>query len=134
VFARACAARVTGARVLISHSPDQPHPALSVLDSASESWAGNIEFIEESDSTLADLVRRMPPHAHERIRFAAPDRVPEILRRAAAESGAYLADHPVLAHGRIELLWYLREQSISYDYHRYGNLGSRADEPRQGPL
>jgi RHH-type proline utilization regulon transcriptional repressor/proline dehydrogenase/delta 1-pyrroline-5-carboxylate dehydrogenase len=27
-------------------------------------------------------------------------------------------------------LWYLREQSISTDYHRYGNLGSRADEAR----
>jgi RHH-type proline utilization regulon transcriptional repressor/proline dehydrogenase/delta 1-pyrroline-5-carboxylate dehydrogenase len=28
------------------------------------------------------------------------------------------------------MLWYLREQSISVDYHRYGNLGNRADEPR----
>jgi RHH-type proline utilization regulon transcriptional repressor/proline dehydrogenase/delta 1-pyrroline-5-carboxylate dehydrogenase len=32
--------------------------------------------------------------------------------------------------GRLELLWYLQEQSISFDYHRYGNLGARADEPR----
>jgi RHH-type proline utilization regulon transcriptional repressor/proline dehydrogenase/delta 1-pyrroline-5-carboxylate dehydrogenase len=36
----------------------------------------------------------------------------------------------VLAHGRIELLRYLREQSISHDYHRYGNLGARAGEAR----
>jgi len=36
----------------------------------------------------------------------------------------------VSAEGRLELLWYLREQSISTDYHRYGNLGTRADEPR----
>jgi RHH-type proline utilization regulon transcriptional repressor/proline dehydrogenase/delta 1-pyrroline-5-carboxylate dehydrogenase len=28
------------------------------------------------------------------------------------------------------MLWYLREQSISVDYHRYGNLGNRADESR----
>jgi RHH-type proline utilization regulon transcriptional repressor/proline dehydrogenase/delta 1-pyrroline-5-carboxylate dehydrogenase len=27
-------------------------------------------------------------------------------------------------------LWYVREQSISTDYHRYGNLGMRADEVR----
>jgi RHH-type proline utilization regulon transcriptional repressor/proline dehydrogenase/delta 1-pyrroline-5-carboxylate dehydrogenase len=37
---------------------------------------------------------------------------------------------PVSAEGRLELLWYVREQSISTDYHRYGNLGNRADEPR----
>ena len=34
------------------------------------------------------------------------------------------------AEGRLELLWYVREQSISTDYHRYGNLGIRADEER----
>jgi RHH-type proline utilization regulon transcriptional repressor/proline dehydrogenase/delta 1-pyrroline-5-carboxylate dehydrogenase len=27
-------------------------------------------------------------------------------------------------------LWYVVEQSISFDYHRYGNLGPRASEPR----
>ena len=59
--------------------------------------------------------------------------MPEMVRRAAAESGVYIADEPVLASGRIELLWYLREQSISYDYHRYGNLGARIDENRKGP-
>ena len=44
------------------------------------------------------------------------------------------ADTPVLAEGRIELLWYLREQSISHDYHRYGNLGPRGGERRAEPL
>ena len=47
------------------------------------------------------------------------------VRRAVGDSGIYVADAPVLAEGRIELLWYLREQSISHDYHRYGNLGER---------
>jgi RHH-type proline utilization regulon transcriptional repressor/proline dehydrogenase/delta 1-pyrroline-5-carboxylate dehydrogenase len=32
------------------------------------------------------------------------------------------------------LLWYVEEQSLSNDYHRYGNLGPRADEQRKGPL
>jgi RHH-type transcriptional regulator, proline utilization regulon repressor / proline dehydrogenase / delta 1-pyrroline-5-carboxylate dehydrogenase len=36
----------------------------------------------------------------------------------------------VSAEGRLEMLWYLREQSISIDYHRYGNLGVRAGENR----
>ena len=37
---------------------------------------------------------------------------------------------PVLAQGRVELLWYLREQSISIDYHHYGNMGTREGEER----
>jgi RHH-type proline utilization regulon transcriptional repressor/proline dehydrogenase/delta 1-pyrroline-5-carboxylate dehydrogenase len=45
----------------------------------------------------------------------------------------YLADSPVVAEGRVELLWYLYEQSVSIDYHRYGNLGARAAEPRAEP-
>ena len=48
--------------------------------------------------------------------------------RALAEAGisAYVA--PVQANGRIELLHYLKEQSISYAYHRYGYLGARSPE------
>jgi RHH-type proline utilization regulon transcriptional repressor/proline dehydrogenase/delta 1-pyrroline-5-carboxylate dehydrogenase len=32
------------------------------------------------------------------------------------------------------LLWYVREQSVSFDYHRYGNLGVRSGEARAEPL
>jgi hypothetical protein len=31
------------------------------------------------------------------------------------------------------LLWYFREQSIAHVYHRYGNLGIRAEETRAEP-
>ena len=61
-----------------------------------------------------------------RVRYAAPERVPDTIRTAAAEALQYVADAPVSMHGRVELLWYLREQSISHVYHRYGNLGRRA--------
>jgi RHH-type proline utilization regulon transcriptional repressor/proline dehydrogenase/delta 1-pyrroline-5-carboxylate dehydrogenase len=133
VVARACAARITGARVIVSSTPDSALPAIHLLDELTDSWAAAIEFIEESDEELAALIREMPDHATERIRYADPRRVPDTIRRAASEKGLYIADEPVLATGRIELLWYLREQSISWDYHRYGNLGSRADEERHGP-
>ena len=36
--------------------------------------------------------------------------------------------------GDMPLLWYLREQSISFDYHRYGTLGDRATEERADTL
>jgi RHH-type proline utilization regulon transcriptional repressor/proline dehydrogenase/delta 1-pyrroline-5-carboxylate dehydrogenase len=47
---------------------------------------------------------------------------------SVTDNGVYVARTPVLAIGRIELLWYLSEQSLSADYHRYGNLGDRAGE------
>lgn len=83
--------------------------------------------VEESDEDLAAAITR---HEIERVRYASPDRVPLVVRRAAAEAQIFIADAPVLAEGRVELLWYVQEQSISFDYHRYGNLGARAGESR----
>jgi RHH-type proline utilization regulon transcriptional repressor/proline dehydrogenase/delta 1-pyrroline-5-carboxylate dehydrogenase len=59
--------------------------------------------------------------------------VPAVVRTAAADSLQYIADTPVSRHGRVELLWYVREQSVSHVYHRYGNLGLRIDESRDEP-
>ena len=44
------------------------------------------------------------------------------LRAAANEAGVHIADDPVTAEGRVELLHYLREQSVSCTTHRYGNV------------
>ena len=64
--------------------------------------------------------------AHTRIGwFRAVSNIPR-----AWAIGSFVADEPVMTHGRIELLWYVEEQSISDSYHRYGNLGSRANEDR----
>ena len=60
--------------------------------------------------------------------------MPEAVRRAANEACIYIADAPGLSEGRLDLLWYTEEQSLSIDYHRYGNLGARANEKRNGPV
>ena len=44
------------------------------------------------------------------------------LRAAANKAGVHIADDPVTAEGRIELLHYLREQAVSRTIHRYGNV------------
>jgi RHH-type transcriptional regulator, proline utilization regulon repressor / proline dehydrogenase / delta 1-pyrroline-5-carboxylate dehydrogenase len=75
----------------------------------------------ESDK---DLMNRIPDI--DRIRYASPDRVPDALFRAAAETGFFISRAKVSMEGRIELLRYFREQSVCFDYHRYGNLGERA--------
>ncbi len=72
----------------------------------------------------ADLIGMIPKV--QRIRYAAPARVPPAVSAAAAKVGCYIARAPVLMEGRIELLHYLWNQSICDMYHRYGNLGERA--------
>jgi RHH-type proline utilization regulon transcriptional repressor/proline dehydrogenase/delta 1-pyrroline-5-carboxylate dehydrogenase len=95
-----------------------------------DSWAGAIEFVEEDDASVEAAIRLGQVA---RLRYAAPERVPDSVRAAAAGALQYVADAPVSLNGRIELLWYLQEQSVSYLYHRYGNLGLRADEQRDEP-
>lgn len=125
IVGRLLAARSLGCRAVISSPWDLPPQLLRLidaLDAVCESWGAGVEFIVEADEVVATKV----PDLGLRLRYAAPDRVPEAVRLAAAESLAYIADAPVSACGRLELLWCVKEQSISHDYHRYGNLGRRA--------
>lgn len=133
IFCRAAAARAAGCRATVSAPPtlsDNAASAVELLDALTDPWAGAIEFIDEDDESLAQAIRN---GLVARVRYAAPDRVPDVVRKAAAEALQYVADTPVSLHGRVELLWYVREQSVSHVYHRYGNLGLRVDESRDEP-
>lgn len=114
ISARIAAARTAGCRITLSVPPGF---ASGYLD----------DQVEETDEELAFAIKR---GAVGRVRYASPARVPAVVRRAAAETQTYIADAPVLSEGRIELLWFVQEQSLSFDYHRYGNLGARASESR----
>jgi RHH-type proline utilization regulon transcriptional repressor/proline dehydrogenase/delta 1-pyrroline-5-carboxylate dehydrogenase len=127
LLARVAAARSAGCRITVSIPPGCDAPGLRWLEEATEDWGAAIEFVEESDEALAQAITGGQT---ERVRYAAPDRVPSMIFEAARRTGLYLARAPVLQEGRIELLWYLREQAISNSYHRYGNLGERGEEGR----
>jgi len=127
LIARVVAARIARCKATLSAASASGRPELELLQELTQDWGGELEFLEESDLELADAIRseRVP-----RIRYADASRVPDTVWRAAALGTTHLATAPVLCEGRIELLHYLREQSLSIDYHRYGNLGARADEAR----
>jgi RHH-type proline utilization regulon transcriptional repressor/proline dehydrogenase/delta 1-pyrroline-5-carboxylate dehydrogenase len=131
IFTRVCAAHVAGCRVTVSIPPDLKSPAVLLLEQLTESWAGAIEFVEETDDQLAAAIRTGQT---DRVRYAASDRPPLPVLQVGNEAGGCVISTPVAAEGRLEMLWYLREQSISTDYHRYGNLGLRANEKRADVL
>ena len=66
------------------------------------------KFVEEMDS-------------YERVRTCTPD-LSDAIYRKAAKLGKHIASDKPLIEGRIELLHYLKEQSIAYEYHRYGSI------------
>lgn len=122
VLARIAACRVTGVPFTLSLPKEG---AQRVKDFMASHWGSRLldgaSMLEEDDRDLADRFSGL-----DRIRYAAEARVPTQILEKAAETGFYISREPVFMEGRIELLQYLREQSICYNYHRYGNLGARA--------
>ncbi len=106
----------------ISYSKDQmptPHNWLPL-----HSLHG-LQWIEESETSFHGRVAK---GSFKRVRLLSKPN--EALIKAAAEHATTLLVNPVLANGRFEMLYYLREISLSIDYHRYGNLGLREKEKR----
>ncbi|MFI3298381.1 MAG: bifunctional proline dehydrogenase/L-glutamate gamma-semialdehyde dehydrogenase [Rikenellaceae bacterium] len=84
----------------------------------------NISALKELNAhirtqNLWEFVAKMSDY--ERVRTLCSD-VPKEIYEAAAAFNIYIASSPVVARGRVELLNYLQEQSISYEYHRYGSI------------
>lgn len=131
ILARACAACIVGCRATVSSPPGLGSETVAMLDELTEEWGAMIEFVVESDEELAEVVRSGET---QRVRYAAPERIAEVVARAVGDTGVCLVGQSVVAEGRLELLWYCQEQSISHNYHRYGNLGERAKEKRRPVL
>lgn len=72
----------------------------------------NEETLEEFLGTLAD---------YERIRTCTPD-IDRRIYTEAARLDKYVATTPPVKNGRVELLHYIKEQSIAFEYHRYGSI------------
>lgn len=80
--------------------------------------------IERAD----ELAKRLSRTLWERVRVIGT--VESEVVAAGNLAGVYCEAAPVSACGRLELLRYLREQTLSVDYHRFGNLGEREAEAR----
>lgn len=108
------ALRVTQNRIRIS-IPQENLPAniQDLLNSATD-----FEIIQEDIQTLLTRLNTI-----ERLRFSDPVK-DNTIRSAVAKSTATLIEHTPIYAGRIELLYYLNEQSVTYEYHRYGNVSS----------
>lgn len=105
------ASRICGTPLTVSIDPTDPKsgsvPGHHVKKESIE------EFIATIDS-------------YERVRTCSPE-IPMAMYEAAAAYDKYIATAPPVKEGRVELLHYLKEQSITYEYHRYGSITEAPD-------
>lgn len=122
VLGRIAAIKISGCGLVISIPTKLTNRVTDFLHGTEgKRIVGGVPVLHQSDS---ELIQYMPNV--QRIRYAAPDRVPTAVLEEAAKTGFYISRTNVFMEGRLELLQYFQEQSICDSYHRYGNLGDRA--------
>jgi RHH-type transcriptional regulator, proline utilization regulon repressor / proline dehydrogenase / delta 1-pyrroline-5-carboxylate dehydrogenase len=121
-LARVSAARITGNTAVVSIPEDLHNRVTAFLErNDARDLLGSTPVRRQSDAKLVASFEVL-----QRVRYAAPDRVPPDVLKSAARTGYYVARSLVLMEGRLELLHYLQNQSVCNNYHRYGNLGGRS--------
>lgn len=85
-----------------------------------------VVFVEESEELFVD---RVDGGNIRRVRLLSEPS--SAMKNAFSQRAVNVILAPVMANGRLEIVHYLREVSLSVDYHRYGNLGIREHEARK---
>lgn len=107
------AANIAKTPLVVSVSPDDEK--LQSIEKAAMIILGIHIRMQDKDKFIADMEK------YERIRTATPN-LSDACYQKAAELGKHIASAKPLVEGRIELLHYLKEQSIAFEYHRYGSI------------
>jgi RHH-type proline utilization regulon transcriptional repressor/proline dehydrogenase/delta 1-pyrroline-5-carboxylate dehydrogenase len=87
-----------------------------------EEWCEQAKNLVIAIETERDLIDRIETGQIDRLRLLSPANT--ALKNVLADTACHAIIAPVLANGRIELLHFMREISLSSDYHRYGYLGA----------
>ena len=122
------AAVAAGAQVTVSISTDLSPQAKELLESPADYVPGLVDPVEE---TIDELAKRIRDGGVNRLRLFDQRKDHAELLKACGEMFVTSISEPVVVEGRVECLRYMDEQSVSHDYHRYGNLGRRAEETRR---
>ncbi|MEA2046915.1 MAG: bifunctional proline dehydrogenase/L-glutamate gamma-semialdehyde dehydrogenase [Campylobacterota bacterium] len=113
------AIKMIGAKLHISIPKKSRKAELIWLESKRDSFIGKEDTFGRDNED--ELIEKIPKF--QRVRFLHPDHVSQNIYNAVADKAIYIASENFVSHGRLELMHYFIEQSISNSYHRYGNLG-----------
>jgi len=113
------ATKMIGASLRLSMPKETKKAELLWLESKQGSFIGKRDSFTRDNED--ELIEKIP--TVERVRFLNPQSVTPTIYERLANKAIYIASDKFVSHGRLELMHYFVEQSISNSYHRYGNLG-----------
>ncbi|GHU79649.1 proline dehydrogenase [Bacteroidia bacterium] len=103
------------AKTPLTVSVSANNPNLELIKKAAKTLSGTAVIVEDEQAFIDAMEQ------YDRIR-ACSKGLPDNLYQKAAKLGKHIADNQPLVEGRLELLHYLKEQSIANEYHRYGSI------------
>ena len=106
---------VTIAKAPVTVSISGSDSKLQAIEKAALTLLGIVIKMQDEDRFVEEIEN------YERIRICSPAASDAIYLKAA-KLGKHIANNKPLAEGRLEMLHYLKEQSIAYEYHRYGSI------------
>jgi RHH-type proline utilization regulon transcriptional repressor/proline dehydrogenase/delta 1-pyrroline-5-carboxylate dehydrogenase len=123
-----CAVKMSGAKLQLSI-------AENIRVEASDWIKKHVDtLIDDNDIVSFEDQEKLIAHIKttKRVRFLKPSSVQDAIYEKIVDEALHIASEPFISHGRIELMHYYVEQSISNSYHRYGNLGFIGLESKKG--
>ncbi len=115
---RILAARVSGVHFKVSINDNKL--VQSFLENAKELFTGRDSLVSQTDEEMIKTLSK-----YDRVIYSDIAKVPTLVFKESASSLTFIVRQKPMMEGRLELLNYFIEQSISHSYHRYGNIGAR---------
>ncbi|NQY92590.1 MAG: bifunctional proline dehydrogenase/L-glutamate gamma-semialdehyde dehydrogenase, partial [Campylobacteraceae bacterium] len=119
IASRILAARVSKVNFTVSIHKNEI--VKQFLNNAGALFGKNDHLVEEDNATFVKSIKNF-----ERVIYSDMTKVPNSVFKEASRTLTFIVRQKPMMEGRLELLNYFEEQSISHSYHRYGNIGARA--------
>ncbi len=116
---RILAARVSGVHFKVSIKNNEV-VKLFLEEAKNELFTNRDSFIEQSNE---EFVKQLS--SYDRVIYSDITKVPSLVFDEAAKTVTFIVRQKPMMEGRLELLNYFSEQSVSHSFHRYGNIGAR---------
>lgn len=120
IVSRILAAHVCGVKLHISVDYAESEAIAFLFENRDALLRKNDFIARENEEEFAKCFSKV-----DRIIYSDIAKVSDFIFEKAAKIAKFVVRQKPMMEGRLELLNYLQEQSISHSYHRYGNLGAR---------
>ena len=115
--------RILAARIASVHfkvSIENNDLVKSFLENSKELFTSRDSLISQTEKEMIKTLSK-----YDRVIYSDISKVSSLVFKEAVKSLTFIVRQKPMMEGRLELLNYFVEQSISHSFHRYGNIGAR---------